>query len=67
MYLSSEDKPEQITIFDAIGQKDKVEKAERVMEELNLRYGSEVVKNATLVSVDSLPKSRRRIRYNEDK
>lgn len=66
MYLSSEDKPEQITIFDAIGQKDKVEKAERVMEELNLRYGSEVVKNATLVSVDSLPKSRRKIRYNED-
>ena len=67
MYLSSEDKPEQITIFDAIGQKDKVEKAERVMEELNLRYGYEVVKNATLVSVDSLPKSRRKIKYNEDK
>lgn len=67
MYLSDEDKPEQMTIFDAIGQKDKVEKAEKVMEELNLRYGSEIVKNATLISVDTLPKSRRKIKYNEDK
>lgn len=67
MYLSVENKPEQMTIFDAIGQKDKVEKAEKVMEELNLRYGTDIVKNATLISVDSLPKSRRRIKYNEDK
>ena len=65
MYLSSENTPEQITIFDTIEQKDKVEKAEKVMEKLNLRYGSEVVKNASLISVDSLPNSRRRIKYNE--
>lgn len=66
MYLAAEDKPEQMSIFDAIYQKDKVEKAEKVMEDLNLRYGTEIVKNASLIEVDTLPNSRRKIKYNED-
>ena len=66
MYLADEDKPEQMSIFDAIYQKDKVEKAEKVMEDLNLRYGTEIVKNASLIEVDTLPNSRRKIKYNED-
>ena len=65
MYLSSEDAPEQLSIFDALNQKDKVEKAEKVMEDLNIRYGTEIVKNASLISVKELPKSRRKIKYNE--
>ena len=66
MYLADEDKPEQMSIFDAIYQKDKVEKAEKVMEDLNLRYGTEIVKNASLIEVDTLPNSRRKIKYNEE-
>ena len=67
MYLVPEDKPEQMSIFDALNQKDKVEKAEKTMEELNQRFGTEIVKNASLIDVDSLPNSRRKIKYNEDK
>ena len=67
MYLVPEDKPEQLSIFDALNQKDKVEKAEKTMEELNQRFGTEIVKNASLIDVDSLPNSRRKIKYNEDK
>ena len=66
MYLADEDKPEQMSIFDDIYQKDQVEKAEKVMEDLNLRYGTEIVKNASLIEVDTLPNSRRKIKYNED-
>ena len=65
--LSSEDKPEQISVFDCIENKSKIEKAEKVMEELNLRYGEEVVKNATLMKNDNLPNSRRKMKYNGEK
>ena len=65
--LSSEDKPEQLSVFDCIENKSKIEKAEKVMEELNLRYGEEVVKNATLMKNDNLPNSRRKIKYNGEK
>lgn len=65
--LSSEDKPEQLSVFDCIENKSKIEKAEKVMEELNLRYGEEVVKNATLMKNDNLPNSRRKMKYNGKK
>lgn len=65
--LSSEDKPEQLSVFDCIENKSKIEKAEKVMEELNLRYGEEVVKNATLMKNDNLPNSRRKMKYNGEK
>ena len=66
MYLTPEDAMEQTSIFDTLYQKDKVEKAEKVMESLNIKYGSEIVKNASLISVDTLPKTRRKIKYNEE-
>ncbi|MBR4314916.1 MAG: DNA polymerase IV [Lachnospiraceae bacterium] len=65
--LSSEDKPEQLSVFDCIENKSKIEKAEKVMEELNLRYGEEIVKNATLLKNDNLPNSRRKMKYNGEK
>lgn len=65
--LSSEDKPEQLSVFDCIENKSKIEKAEKVMEELNLRYGEEIVKNATLMKNDNLPNSRRKMKYNDEK
>lgn len=65
--LSAEDKPEQLSIFDCIENKGKIEKAEKVMEELNLRYGEEIVKNATLMKNDNLPNSRRKMKYNDEK
>lgn len=65
--LSHEDTPEQLSIFDCIENKSKIEKAEKVMEELNLRYGEEIVKSATLMKEDNLPNSRRKMKYNGEK
>lgn len=67
MYLTPETEPEQMSIFDNLQDKDKVEKAERVMEELNIKYGFEIVKNARLMETDELPNSRRRINFDEEK
>lgn len=65
--LSQEDMPEQLSIFDCMENKGKIEKAEKVMEELNMRFGEEIVKSATLLKNDNLPNSRRKMKYNGEK
>lgn len=65
--LSQEDRPEQLSIFDCMENKGKIEKAEKVMEELNMRFGEEIVKSATLLKNDNLPNSRRKMKYNGEK
>ena len=67
MYLSSADEPEQISIFDSLEDKERIEKAERTMEELNLKYGGEIVTTASLLKQDNVPARRRKIKYNEEK
>ena len=63
--LVTDDTPEQISIFDIYYNKEKVEKAEQVMESINLKYSKEMVKNASLVNIEVMPDSRRKIKYDE--
>lgn len=63
--LVTDDAPEQISIFDIYYNKEKVEKAERVMESINLKYSKEMVKNASLINIGVMPDSRRKIKYDE--
>lgn len=67
MYLVSEKAPQEISIFDHMQNKDKVEKAEKAMEDLNKKYGGEIVKAATLLEKNNSPKNRRMIKYNDEK
>ena len=67
MYLTSDDSPVEMTIFDDFDKKLKVEKIESVMEKLNNKYGSEVMTLATLLEENYLPESRRRVKYSEKK
>ena len=67
MYLSSDDEPEQLSIFDNLENKERIEKAERTMEKLNLKYGGEIVTTASLLKQDNVPSRRRKIKYNEEK
>ena len=67
MYLVKDEEPQEMTIFDHMQNKEKIEKAEKTMEELNKKYGSEVVKAATLLENNYSPKNRRMIEYNENK
>ena len=57
--------PEQLTLFDELDKKEKIEKAEKAMEDLNLRYGDEIVFNATLYEDSNLPENRRKIKYEK--
>ena len=65
MYLTQETEPIEMTVFEDFNKKEKVEKAEKTMEELNLRFGSEVVTTATLLKENNLPKTRRKIKYDK--
>ena len=57
--------PEQLTLFDELDKKEKIEKAEKAMEGLNLRYGDEIVFNATLYEDSNLPENRRKMKYEK--
>ena len=64
MYLKPDKEPEQLSIFDNHEKKEKIEKVEEMIDKLNFKYGFDVVKNASLMSVDELPDSRRKINYD---
>ena len=63
LHLISENSPEQLNIFDNNEQKEKIEKIEKCVEEINKKYGGTVIKNAILYSLDNVPESRRKINY----
>ena len=63
--LVPEDTIEQITIFDYQDKKEKIEKAEECMENLNQKYGFDVVKNASIMELRNLPTARRKINYDK--
>ena len=67
IYLTDEDIPIQLSIFEDNSFKEKLEKAEKCVQDLNIKYGSEIVKSATLISNENLPNSRRRIDYEKHK
>ena len=67
IYLTNEDVPIQLNVLEDNGFKEKLEKAEKCVQDLNLKYGSEIVKNATLITNDNLPNSRRKIDYEKNK
>lgn len=59
--------PEAIRIFDDINKKEKLEKAEKCMEDINYKYGENLVMNATLMEKSTLPNERRKIKYDKTK
>lgn len=63
--LIEEGTPEKISIFDDIERNDKIEKMEKCMETINLRYGDALVKNAILMEENHIPTKRRRIKYEK--
>lgn len=65
MYLVKESEPVEMTVFENFAKKEKIEKAEKTMEELNLRFGNEVVTTATLLNNNYLPDNRRKIKYDK--
>ena len=67
IYLVPEGTPEQIGIFENYAKKEKLEKAEKCIEDLNLKFGTEIVKNASIMKVDNLPNARRKIKYDNKK
>lgn len=64
--LIEEGTPEQIGIFDDFDRKTRIENLERCMEDINFRYGEEVVKNGGIFENELLPKARRKVKF-EDK
>ena len=67
MYLTKDTEPEQLTIFENYTKKEKIEKAEKVMEELNMKYGNEIITTAVLLDDKNLPANRRKIKYGSKK
>ena len=67
IYLKKQNEPIELNFFEDNEFKEKIEKAENCMKELNIKYGSEVVKNATLIKKNKLPNSRRKINYDNKK
>lgn len=59
--------PEAIRIFDDIEKKEKIEKAEKCMEDINFKYGEGIVMNARLMDDTNLPNARRKIKYDKDR
>lgn len=57
--------PEQISLFDDKVRKEKIEKAEECMENINKKYGEGKVLNATLMNDEILPSQRRKLRYGD--
>ena len=47
--------------------KEKVEKVEKCMQKINNKYGTEIIKNATLIKKNKLPHARRKIDYDNKK
>ena len=64
--LIEEGTPEQIGIFDDFDRKTRIENLERCMEDINFKYGEEVVKNGGIFENELLPKARRKVKF-EDK
>lgn len=67
IYLTDENTPIQLNLFEDNRFKEKIEKVEECIQNLNVKYGQEIVKNATLIKNDNLPKARRKIDYEIDK
>ena len=63
IYLIDENSPEQLNIFDDNLKKEKIEKAEKCMQSINKKYGTEIVKNAQLYLANNIPDARRKINY----
>lgn len=64
--LIEENTPEKISIFDNIEKDAKIEKMERCMETINLKFGEALVKNATLMEDNHIPEKRRKMKYEKD-
>ena len=64
IYLSDNSSPEELTILEDNNFKEKIEKVERCAQDINIKYGQELVKNATLIKNDNLPNIRRKINYD---
>ena len=63
IHLIDENTPEQLSIFEDNSKKEKIEKAEKCMQDINKKYGADVVKNAQLYLVENIPDARRKINY----
>lgn len=61
--LIDEGSIEQIGFFDDYERKTRIERLEKCMEDINEKYGEEVVKNAGLFNNEMLPESRRKMKY----
>ena len=61
--LIDEGSIEQIGFFDDYERKTRIEKLEKCMEDINKRYGEEIVKNAALYNNEMLPESRKKMKY----
>ena len=67
IYLKNENEPIELNIFENNVFKEKVEKVEKCMQKINNKYGTEIVKNATLIKKNKLPHARRKIDYDNKK
>ena len=65
MYLTEDDEPIEMTVFDDFQKKEKVEKIEKLMEDINKKYGSEIVTTATLLEDNYIPENRKKVKYGE--
>ena len=63
IYLIDDNTPIQLNLFEDNSFKEKIEKIEKCVQDLNVKYGQEIVKNATLIKNENLPKSRRKTDY----
>ena len=63
IYLSDEDMPVELSLFEDNSYKEKLEKIEKCVQDINVKYGQDIVKNATLIKNDNLPKARRKTDY----
>ena len=65
MQLVNDTEPIQMNIFDNFYKTEKIEKIEKVMQNLNMKYKNEVVTTATLMKNNNLPKNRRKVNYDK--
>ncbi len=65
--LKHENEPIELNLFENNEFREKIEKIEKCRQNLNMKYGAEIVKSATLIKNKNLPSTRRKIDYDNEK